>query len=99
METTAAQKMRRMLSCGSPLDFGSKPSYRFAAGLQVDAELLAFFIKVAALQAQGAGGLGDVAVIAIELRQHRSAFEILHALGQRGGTDRARISALRRGLG
>ena len=55
----------RMRSSGSPNGSGS-PSYRFAAGLQVDSELLAFLVEVAAFQAERAGGLGDIAVIAVE---------------------------------
>ena len=50
--------------------------------LQVDSELLAFFVKMAALQSQNPCSLGDVAVIAIELRQHGGAFEGKHALSQ-----------------
>ena len=43
-------------------------------GLGVDVELLAFFVKVAAFEAEGAGGAGHVSLVAVELGEHYLAF-------------------------
>ena len=53
--------------------------------LQVDSQLLAFFVKVAAFEAQGFGCLGYIPIVPVELGQHRGPFKSRHALGKRTG--------------
>ena len=53
---------------------------RFAEGLQVDAELLAFFVEVAAFEAEGAGDIGHVEVVAAEFGEQDFFFEGFSAL-------------------
>jgi len=36
-------------------------------GLQIDVELLAFFVEMAAFEAERAGGAGDVAAVGLKL--------------------------------
>ena len=42
---------------------------------QVDSQLLAFFIEVASLEAEGPGRLGDIAMVAVQLGEHRGTFK------------------------
>ena len=44
-------------------------------GLQIDSQLLAFFVQMTSLQSQGFGGLGDVAIVSIEFGEDRGSFE------------------------
>src|SRR5882724_9612166 len=53
-----------------------------AGGLQVDAELLAFFIEMASLQAESFGGLGHMVAVSLQLGQQELALERFDALGQ-----------------
>ncbi len=57
----------------------------FAVGLEVDSELLAFFVEVAALEPEGARGLRHIAVVALEFGENGGSLKILHALGERCG--------------
>ncbi len=50
---------------------------------QVDSELLALLIEMAALETQRLGGVGNVVLVAREFRQKLLALEVLHALGER----------------
>jgi hypothetical protein len=51
-----------------------------AKGVQVDAELLALFVEVAALEAQGAGDVGHVEIVATDFGEEHFAFEGFGAL-------------------
>lgn len=53
-----------------------------AAGkiLQIDAELLALLVEMAPLEAQCAGGLRNVASVALEFGQHRFTLECQNTL-------------------
>lgn len=57
----------------------------FAGGAKVDAELLAFLVEMAALEAEGAGGVGHVMVVALELGEKDFALEGFDALGEGAG--------------
>ena len=50
--------------------------------LQIDSQLLAFLVEMAAFEAQGPVGLGDVTAVAFELREHDGALIGEHALGE-----------------
>ena len=56
------------------------PSLPFGQALQIDAQLLAFFVEMAALKPQSLGCLCDVLVASIELRQNSRAFKGQHPL-------------------
>jgi hypothetical protein len=51
--------------------------------LNVDAELLAFFVEVAALEAEGARGVGHVVMMAAQLGDEHIPLERFQALRQR----------------
>ena len=68
-----------------------KSSFRLANGAQIDPELLAFLVEVAAFEAQRFRGVGHVMAIALELGEKRFALEDFHALA------RACLSARRAG--
>lgn len=53
-----------------------------ADGPEVNSELLAFFVEMAALEAEGFRGVRHVMVVFFKLRQNRLAFKGLHALGK-----------------
>ena len=53
-----------------------------AEGLQINAELLAFFVEVAALESQRAGDVGHVKVVALDFREQHFLFEGFGALGK-----------------
>ncbi len=56
-----------------------------ALGAQVDAKLLAFLVEVAAFEAQCAGYVGHVMVVAAQLGEENFFLERFHAFGQRTG--------------
>ena len=56
--------------------------FRLAFRAQVDPELLALFVEVAAFQAQGAGGVGHVVMVAAQFGEQHFALERFHALRQ-----------------
>ena len=56
-----------------------------SVALQVDAQLLAFFVKVASFQAKRLRGLRDVSVVPLKLFEDLSSFELQRPVGQRGG--------------
>src|SRR5690349_21390292 len=60
-----------------------------ALGFQVDAELLTFLIKVAALEAERTRGLRDAVAVRAQLREDRFALERRDAFGQRTARDGA----------
>jgi hypothetical protein len=69
---------------------------------QVDSELLAFFIEVASLEAEGPGRVRDIAMVAIQLGEHSGTFKRCHACGEWAGALRLRRcpgSRLSRGKG
>src|SRR5579864_1311693 len=49
---------------------------------QLDAELLALFVEVAALKVQSFGGAGHVVVVPFQFGQDRLTFISLHSVGQ-----------------
>ena len=51
----------------------------------VDTELRTFLVKMAAFEAQGAGGFGHIISRGFELGANGSALELFHASGQRSG--------------
>ena len=51
-----------------------------AKGAEVDAELLAFFVEVAAFEAEGFGGVGHVVVILFQHGEERFAFKSFYSL-------------------
>jgi len=53
-----------------------------AERLQVDAELLALFVEVAALETEYAGHVGHVEIVATDFRQEHFLFEGFGALHQ-----------------
>jgi len=57
----------------------------FAEGLQVDAELLAFFVEVAAFEAEGAGDVGHVEIVAFDFGEENFFFEGFGAFGESAG--------------
>jgi hypothetical protein len=62
-----AQRLVILKPVKKVIQHGKKPSLlRIAKGVQVDAELLAFFVEVAALEAEGAGDVGHVEVVATD---------------------------------
>lgn len=50
-------------------------SLRLAQGLQVDAELLALFVEVAAFEAEDAGHIGHVEIVAADFGKEHFPFE------------------------
>src|SRR5580693_6845577 len=57
-------------------------SLRLAFGLKIDAELLALFIEVAALEAQRARGVGHVVMMSAQFGEQHLALERFQALRQ-----------------
>jgi hypothetical protein len=57
-------------------------SFFVTDGGEVDAELVGFLVKVAAFQAEGLGGVGDVGLVALEFGENGFAFEGLNAVGE-----------------
>ena len=55
-------------------------SLRLAFGLEIDSELLALFIEVAALEAQGARGVSHVVMVAAQLCEEHCPLEGFQAL-------------------
>ncbi len=74
-------------------------SFRFAFGAEIDAELLAFFVEVAAFEAQGAGRVGHVVMVAAQLGEEHFALEGFEALRQRSGSRRGRRASPLRAAG
>src|ERR1700675_3179620 len=83
--------------CGDIRLFG------LAEGLEIDTELLALLVEVAALQAERAGDIGHVEIVAANLAEEDFPFKDFGALGERAGLHRggtARIrGVLRQALG
>ncbi len=50
-------------------------SLGFAEGVEVDAELLALFVEVAAFEAEGAGDVGHVEIVAVDFGEKGFALE------------------------
>ena len=50
-------------------------SLRLAFRAEIDAELLAFFVEVAAFEAQGASGVGHVVMMAAQLGEEHFPLE------------------------
>ena len=50
--------------------------------LQMDTQLLTFLVKMAALETKGAGGVRNVVMMTIELKQDFGALKSEHALGE-----------------
>src|SRR6516164_10515378 len=67
-------------------DFGRKFLLRFSEGLQIDAELLALLVQVAAFQAERAGDVRHVKIVAPDFGKQDLALEGLSALYQRSLT-------------
>ena len=61
-------------------------SFRLAFRLEIDSELLALFVEVAALEAQGARGVGHVVMMAAQLGEEHFPLEGFQALGQRSAS-------------
>ena len=57
-----------------------------AHGLEVDTELLAFLVEVAALEAEGAGDVGHVEIVAADFREKDFFLEGFGALGEGAGS-------------
>jgi hypothetical protein len=74
-----AEQSKRDLSSGKlrPLsdDTQKQKLFGLAEGAEVDAELLAFFVEVAAFEAEGFGGVGHVVVILFQDGEERFALE------------------------
>ena len=49
---------------------------------QINSQLLALFIKMAALQSQRFGSVGDVVILALDLVKNYLSFKLVNALGQ-----------------
>ena len=60
----------------------------FAEGLEIDAELLAFFVEVAAFEAEGAGDVGHVEIVALDFGEENFFFEGFGAFGEGAGGKR-----------
>ena len=58
-----------------------EPSVRFAERLQVNSQLLALLIKVAALKTQRSRHIGHVKIVAANFREHHFPFERFGAFG------------------
>ena len=52
--------------------------------------MVGFFVEVAAFQAEGFGGVGDVGLVALEFGEDGFAFERLNAVGERAAEIRLR---------
>jgi hypothetical protein len=57
----------------------------FAEGLQIDAELLALFVEMAAFEAEGAGDVGHVKIVAFDFGEENFFFEGFGAFGEGAG--------------
>jgi len=57
----------------------------FAEGLPIDAELLALFIEVTAFEAEGAGDVGHVKIVALDFGEQNFFFEGFGAFGESAG--------------
>ena len=68
----------RPASEGGP--YKTRNSLGFAEGLEVDAELLALLVKMAALEAESASDIGHVEVVAADFGEEDFAFERFGAL-------------------
>ena len=64
--------------------------FRSAQRLQVNSQLLAFFVKMAAFEAQSASNIGHVKVVAANLREQDFFFEGFSARSERAGGSRER---------
>src|SRR6266568_388453 len=64
------------------LGCAAKPNlFRLAQGLQVDSQLLALLVKVAAFQSQRSRHVGHMKIVAPNFREHHFPFERFRALG------------------
>ena len=52
---------------------------------QLDTQLLTLLVEMAALETEGAGGMGNVVVMTIELKQDFGALKSEHTLGELAG--------------
>ena len=59
--------------------------------------MLALFVEVAALHAEGLGRVGHVIVVALEFEEKRFAFEGFNAIGERSNSGRRRPIRMRGG--
>ena len=64
----------------------SKVLLRLAEGLEVDSELLALFVEVAAFEAEDAGDVGHVEIVAADFGEEHFPFERFGAFHQRSRT-------------
>ena len=62
--------------------------FRSAQGLQVNSELLAFLVEMAAFEAEGARDIGHMKIVAADLSEQDFFFEGLGARSERPGGGR-----------
>src|SRR3954466_14484326 len=91
------------LCLSARLDFGNRgPAELFASGFpfaaQINTQLLAFLVQVAALETQRLGRVGDVVSMLAEFRQDRLAFEFIDAFGESARTAGCVSAGGRRGV-
>ncbi len=60
--------------------------FGLAHGLQVDSQLLALLIEVAAFETHRPGHIGHVKILTVNFRQQYFPFETFGALGKRSGS-------------
>src|SRR5882762_2853495 len=73
------------------------PLFRATQRLQINPQLLALLIKVAALQTQRAGHIGHVKIVAANFHQQHFLLKCFGPLGKRSRRSRLSISSWRRG--
>ena len=62
--------------------------FRLADGAEVNSQLLAFFVEMAAFEAEGFRGVGHVVVVQLQFFEQGFAFEGFDALRERAGAKR-----------
>ena len=81
--TSAESKSLREIQCKFKRAGETPALLRLADGAEVNAELLAFFVEVAAFEAEGFRGVGHVVMMQLQFGEQSFAFESFDALGER----------------